>query len=154
MASNRPRLPLSFFHQVPSPPCFTPAKVPSRAKPPLVRIGTVLSADDCEGFGDGVTAEDDGWLVPGASAIGLHQDDEDAKGGGGRVGRTRAAEAESLPEGEEGAQGAGKRGASGRFCVWRHCVVKGREEAEGGATGGGVVVEWDDAAGGQVRPVR
>lgn len=55
-------------------------------------------------------------------------------------------------QGAEGVPGAG--GGSGGVFVWRRCVVKRRGTGAGAPeyTDSGLIdVEWDDAAGGEVR---
>ncbi|CAM9230557.1 unnamed protein product, partial [Ectocarpus fasciculatus] len=146
VASHRARLPLSFFHQIPSPRCRPAAAKPvttitadenagaAVAEPPPghepAREGTDLPAADC-----GAPDDDAGLVVPGVSAVGLYQ------GGNGWGPHDRTGD-----QGAGGVPGAG-HGSGGVF-LWRRCVVKRRGEGAPESTESGLIdVEWDDAAG-------
>lgn len=175
VAAHHARLPLSFFHQIPSPPCHQPdppalpetktatatAGAPSNnaaererpdLKPPLLCGEGGAIYGGCAGVG--------GHRLPppGASAVGLYQGDNtfDISAHTGRRspgGKGRESEHEEAAGGKELRRirdnASGARTDGGTFCRWRRCLVKRRAAAE--VRDAAVVVEWDDEAGGQVR---
>lgn len=158
VAAHRARLPLSFFHQIPSPPCHQPGE---RERTGLKRPPFPSGEGGPRNSGGGGTG-DDCPPSPGAPAVGLYQGDNARSYGTSPAGETSGGlEQEEVAGGgketkraEGEASGAGA--VSGTLCVWRHCVVKGRAAAAAAAEGlhtcdVAVVVEWDDEAGGQVR---
>lgn len=170
VAAHRARLPLSFFHQIPSPPCHQPSR-PALPTTPAATVGAATSNNASErrdlnpallpGEGDprygGGAGGGANWPPsPGTSAVGLYQGDGTHAGG-----RLPAENTGGLEQGEA-TRGKGterKRGKGsgagvdlGTVCVWKRCRVKGRAAVEERHAGdAAVVVEWDDEVGGQVR---
>lgn len=170
VAAHRARLPLYFFHQIPSPPCHQRPRTAQLTATVETAEATSNNANEgsadpkapllsAEGGprGDGGARGGDSWPPSaGTSAAGLHQRDNILSDGG-----TPAEKAEGLGPGETtggrgmkriGDDGGGTGTDNGNVCVWRRCRVKDSAAAEKGRTGDvAVVVEWDDEVGGQVR---
>lgn len=172
VAAHRARLPLSFFHQIPSPPCHQPSRpaLPTTTaetagatsnnnasewpdlNPPL------LSGEGGPRDGGGAGGGDNWPPPPGTPAAGLYQGDNIHSDGrppaekAGGLAQAKAAAGGKGTDRKAMDEGSGARADFGTVCVWRRCRVKGRAAAEERhASDVAVVVEWDDEAGGQVR---
>lgn len=176
VAAHRTRLPLSFFHQIPSPPCQQSAQpaLPTIPKSTVGATGNnagehegpdlkppLLSGEGGPRDGGGAGAGGNWPPFPGTSAVGLYQGDDSSNAnvhcdGGSPGGGAGGLEQEEAAGGEgakrTGDEGSGAGTDSGTFCMWRRCLVKELAAAEVRHTGDvAVVVEWDDEVGGQVR---
>lgn len=154
VVSHRARLPLAFFHEIPTPLSSlvratrtTPANQPEEIR---------SSANDARFPVSGAQGDD----LAGASAVGLCRDDggtltgvnpnqDGAAIGSGRGGISEGGLQRPGGGGEVGGTGIGE-GSYGLGCgtyVWRRCLVKQRDPSSDA-----VVVEWDET-GEEVSPV-
>lgn len=164
VAAHRARLPLSFFHRIPSPPCHQPSRPTQPKTTAEIAVATSNNASERPELKPPILPEEggsrsggDSWPPsPGTSAAGLYQGDNLHADGStswemtGSFGQGEDAGGKGTKRAEDEGRGAGID--SGNVCIWRRCRVKGPAATEERHTGDVVVVvEWDDEVGGQVR---